>query len=179
MRFISYKLFFAWDSDKEERWLNEMASKGMNLQGVGFCRYVFEEGTPGEYQYHIEWLKNRPSDPESVSYIRFLEEAGVEYIGSFKNWIYLRKKRSDGVFDLYSDLDSRIDHFRRIIQLILAVLAILLAYLVNVVCWCIDKNLWLFYLPIFAIFLLPCIIFGLVKTGGAYIMLRKERMMRE
>lgn len=34
MRFTVHRLFFAWDFDKEEKWLNEMAARGMNLQGV-------------------------------------------------------------------------------------------------------------------------------------------------
>lgn len=114
MRHTVYKLFFAWDYKKEEKWLNEMSAKGMHLAGIGLCRYVFQEGTRGEYTYRIELLKELPSHPESISYIRFLEETGVEHIGSFMRWIYLRKKTSDSVFDLYSDYKSRINHLKRI-----------------------------------------------------------------
>ncbi len=182
MRFSAYRVFFTWDFEEEEQWLNEMASKGMNLQGVGFCKYVFEEGTPGEYQYHIEWLKNRPSHPESISYIRFLEEAGVEHIGSFKSWVYLRKKRSDGTFDLYSDLDTRIDHFRRSVRLSLVLLPILLAYMGFLIYFSIVRKGFLLsaipYLAILAL-LLGCIGFGLVKSYRTYRRLKKERIMRE
>lgn len=48
MRFTAHRVFFVWDFEEEEKWINEMAAKGMNLQGIGFCKYVFEEGTPGE-----------------------------------------------------------------------------------------------------------------------------------
>ena len=49
MRKIIHKLFWVRQFDKEENWLNEMAAKGLALVGVGFCRYEFEECTPGEY----------------------------------------------------------------------------------------------------------------------------------
>ena len=34
-------------------------------------------------------------------------------------WVYFRKKTADGPFDLFSDLQSRIKHIKRIIALIL------------------------------------------------------------
>ena len=36
-------------------------------------------------------------------------------------WIYFRKKTEDGVFDLYSDIDSKIAHLDRIGKVLLAV----------------------------------------------------------
>ncbi len=30
-------MFLVWDFDKEEKWLNEMAAKGLALTSVGFC----------------------------------------------------------------------------------------------------------------------------------------------
>ena len=91
-----------------------MSSKGLQLTGVGLATYIFEEAAPGEYVYRIELLENVPSDPESVAYIHFLESTGVEHVGSFLRWVYFRKKAADGPFDLYSDLDSRINYLKRI-----------------------------------------------------------------
>lgn len=72
MRFTKYKVLFAWDFEKEEKWLNEMSAKGMQLVGVGIFKYIFEEGNPGEYFYRIELLEELPTHPESISYIRFM-----------------------------------------------------------------------------------------------------------
>jgi hypothetical protein len=99
---------------KEERWLNEMAARGLMLTDYSWCRYVFAEGNPGEYTYRIELLENRPTHPESVAYIRFLEENGVECVATYMRWIYLRKKSSDGPFDIYSDIVGKIQHFQRV-----------------------------------------------------------------
>ncbi len=109
-----YKAFTVGAFEKEEKWLNEMSAKGLQLIDVGFCRYVFKEGTPGEYVYRLELLENLPSSPQSVAYIRFMNEVGVEQVGSFLRWVYFRKKAMDAPFDLYSDVNSKVKHFKRI-----------------------------------------------------------------
>ena len=58
--------------------------------------------------------------PESQQYIKFIEDTGAEQIGSYMRWVYFRKKTSDGPFDLFSDLSSRINHLNRIISLLFA-----------------------------------------------------------
>ena len=118
MSIIKYKWFWAWNFDKEEKWLNEMSEKGLQLTDVKVIRYKFDEGKPDEYTYRIEMLDEVPSNEKSRDYIRFLEETGVEMIGCYIRWVYLRKKKSEGDFDLFSDLDSRINHLSKILYLI-------------------------------------------------------------
>lgn len=114
MKQIIRKLFV--DFEKEEKWLNEMADKGLILTDYNFLKYSFEEGTPGEYIYRIELLNNLPAHPESRKYIRFMEETGVECVATYIRWVYFRKKKSEGEFDLYSDYDSRIKHYVEIVK---------------------------------------------------------------
>ena len=42
------RLFFIWQSAEEEKWLNNMAAKGLALTGVWLFRYEFEDSEPGE-----------------------------------------------------------------------------------------------------------------------------------
>lgn len=119
MRHTVHKCFLAWDYEKEEKWLNEMSAKGLQLVSTSIFKYVFEEGAPNEYQYRLEFLNQYPTHPESLTYIRFLEETGVEHIGSLMRWVYFRKKTADGPFDLYSDLTSKIKHYKLILALLL------------------------------------------------------------
>lgn len=182
MKFTASKLFFLWDFEKEEKWINEMAAKGMHLTDVGFGRYVFEEGTPGEYRYHLEWLQHFPSHPESVAYIRFIEETGAEHVASFKKWVYLRKKTSEGAFDLFSDLDSRIAHFGRILKLISLLGAALLCYVVPLVLHCLRQryvpDAYIVMLGFYAI-LYTLFGIGFYKTLRAYRKLKKSRIVHE
>lgn len=122
MKKTIYKLYWAWQFDKEEKWLNECSAKGLHLSDVGFLRYTFEVGNPGAYSHKLELLENWPTHPESVAYIQFLEDTGVEMVGSIFRWVYFRKKTEDGPFDLFSDLDSRIKHLNRIIFLFLPIM---------------------------------------------------------
>ena len=103
------KWFWVWDFEKEERWLNEMAMDGWALIAVGFAKYTFEECEPNSYTVRLEMRS--PDD----GYIRFMEETGAEYVGRVFQWIYFRKRKELGSFDLFSDLDSRIGHvFRQV-----------------------------------------------------------------
>jgi len=122
MKKTIYKLYWAWQFDKEEKWLNECSAKGLHLCDVGFLRYTFEVGNPGAYSHKLELLENWPTHPESVAYIQFLEDTGVEMVGSILRWVYFRKKTEDGPFDLFSDIDSRIKHLNRIIFLFLPIM---------------------------------------------------------
>ncbi|MCT4543166.1 MAG: DUF2812 domain-containing protein [Vallitalea sp.] len=126
MKHTVFKVFSLGAYEKEEKWLNEMSAKGMMLTDVGFCKYTFEECIPGEYIYRLELLHHLPFQCESDSYIKFLEDTGIEYVGSYLRWGYFRKKAQDGVFELYSDVDSKIEHYKRI-TLIANVLFVFLA----------------------------------------------------
>ncbi len=117
MRKKVHKWIWAWNFDKEEKWLNEMSDKGWAMAGYSFCTYEFEKTDAERYTYRVELLKNGLNHPESQSYLEFLEETGVERVGSWGRWVYLRKNRRLGSFELFSDYESKIAHLRRIICL--------------------------------------------------------------
>ena len=124
MRKVIHKLFLAWDFDKEEKWLNEMAAKGLALTSVSFCRYEFEDCVPGEFKICLEFLENDFSGVENEKYIEFLEETGAEHVGTFLRWAYFRKRAAEDNFKLFSDNTSRIKHLTRIIGVIAFVLGV-------------------------------------------------------
>lgn len=121
MKHVIRKLYYNYE--KEEKWLNEMALKGMALSNYSWCKYAFEDCEPGEYIYRIELLGNLPTHPNSIAYIKFMQEIGVEHVASYMRWVYFRKKASEGQFDLYSDIESRITHYKRI-NLLWSILAL-------------------------------------------------------
>lgn len=102
------------DVEKEESWLNSMASMGLALVDYSWCRYVFEKAEPNEHIYRIELLENHQSHAESISYIQFLEDNGIECVATYTRWLYLRKKACDGPFDLYTDAASRHRYYKRL-----------------------------------------------------------------
>ena len=157
MRYKFHKVFSVWNFDKEEKWLNEMAAKGLSLVSVGFCTYTFEEGAPGAYNVRLELLNDMPSHPKSRQYIEFVEDTGAEYIGSVFRWVYFRKKAGENGFDLFSDIDSRITHLKRILFSIgFQLFTVIVASVVT---------LWIFY--------------GFVHIFLKYDNLKKERVLHE
>ncbi|MDR0509115.1 MAG: DUF2812 domain-containing protein [Candidatus Methanoplasma sp.] len=112
MKTVVWKWFI--DYEKEEAWLNEMSAKGFAFTDYFLGRYTFKDSAPGEYIYRMEYLKKYPSHPESQQYLKFMAEAGAECVSSWFLWAYFRKKAENGTFDIYSDIDSRIAHYKRI-----------------------------------------------------------------
>jgi hypothetical protein len=174
-----YKIFTIFNFEDEERWLNEKSANGEQLTDVGLCRYVFQDGEPGKYIYRLEMLDEYPNHYKSVEYIKFLEETGVEHITSILKWVYLRKKASDGPFDIYSDIDSKIKHYERIINLAnILILIQLLASIPNIIIHGITRS--------FAnsVYLLNLTIAGLLFIAKRSLeakvdKLKKEKIFRE
>lgn len=181
MKHIVWKAY--WDFEKEEKWLNEMAARGLALSDYSWCRYVFTEAPDNEYIYRIQLLTHRPDHPESVAYIKFMEESGIEFVASYWRWIFLRKKSSDGPFDIFSDIDSRIDHYKRICILLGGVGALnLFAFLIGIVNLIVQENHGLAGVSLFNI-LNGIIAVGFTWLVSGYIRkilrLKKEKLIYE
>lgn len=85
-----------------------MAQQGWVLDRVGFCRYEFVRCEPGEYIVRLEMREH------DEGYLSFMSDTGAEYVGRVVKWIYFRRKAEFGPFDIFSDLDSRLEHLKRI-----------------------------------------------------------------
>ena len=53
-----------------------------------------------------------------------MNETGAECIGSVLRWAYFRKTAQDGTFQIYSDMDSKINHLKRIRAFLWALVAL-------------------------------------------------------
>jgi hypothetical protein len=91
-----------------------MSAKGLAFTGYNFFRYTFADGRQGEYIYRIELLKNPPGHPESRRYLSFMAENDIEVVEIWFRWVYFRRKAENGPFDIFSDIDSQLMHYRRI-----------------------------------------------------------------
>ena len=120
---VVHKLY--WDFEKEERWLNEMAAKGQALVRHTWGTYAFEPSTPGEWIYRIELLPQGLGKPASQQYLAFAAEAGLQTVATQQRWVYFRKAGAEGPFELFSDRDSRIAHYRRVLALFTSLFAAL------------------------------------------------------
>lgn len=142
-----------WDFEKEERWLNEMAAGGLNLIRHRWSTYRFERGTPGEWIYRIQFLDNDARKPAGRAYIDFVAETGAEPVDTHTHWVYFRRRAADGPFELFTDLDSRLAYYKRVLafySLLAFVLAMGMAVAVSRVVKLAEEAIGRFWgLPIF------------------------------
>ena len=179
MRKVVKKMFWAWDFEKEEKWLNEMSAKGFALVGYSFCRYVFEECEPGEYTNKIQLLEHKPSHPESEQYIRFMEETGAEEVASYMNWVYFRKKTAEGPFEIFSDIESKMNHLILVKKLLVPIAILNLGiFTMNMVNFAINypRGLWI---PFINLAFAALVFFGVYRIQKKINTLKKEHAIRE
>ncbi len=103
-----WRFFTIADYEREEQWINEMAREGWNLTAVGFCRYIFRRGTPGEYIYKLDIVERTESDEVRESYFNFLTECNIRIVGEFKDWLFLQRRAADGPFDMKDDTYAKL-----------------------------------------------------------------------
>jgi hypothetical protein len=110
-----------YDITENEEWLNEMAQDGHAMNdccaGLFTDTFSFEKCEPGEYIFRVLMLDHNVNHPESMRYLRFLRESGVEHIASNGNAVYLRKKAADSPFDILTDRDSRLKYHIKMVHL--------------------------------------------------------------
>ena len=102
------RFFTIADYEKEEEWLNKMAAQGWNFQHTNGLLFTFVEGKPGEYEYRLDLPDEQMDDHDTENYYRFQAECGIETVGRFKEWRYLRAPRRRGGFGKADDLGVKL-----------------------------------------------------------------------
>lgn len=102
-----------WDKDAETKWLNEMADKGFAMTGFFAGFYRFEKTEKGKWRYQVDFGEKFGAVTED--YREFMNEAGIEIVQNWGYWIILRKLASEGEFELYTDVESSIEHYSKIL----------------------------------------------------------------
>ena len=135
---IKFRLYF--DKDKETEWLNKMSEEGYAMTGFFAGFYQFEKCEPGKYVYQIDFGEKLFA--VSNNYREFMQETGVEIVQTWGYWIILRKLASEGEFQLYTDVDSSIEHYTKIRTMFKVVSIIeLICFFVELVC-AMEGNTW-------------------------------------
>jgi len=105
---LKFRLFY--DKDKEQDWLNEMCNKGWAMESFFAGLFTFKPCKPGEYIYQVDILRSF----DGKNYKEFMQDMNIEIVQQWVKWIVLRKKKSDGPFELYNDDASKIEHYTNI-----------------------------------------------------------------
>ncbi|MEG2610519.1 MAG: DUF2812 domain-containing protein [Bacilli bacterium] len=115
------KLFFVSDMDEEATYLHEMSLKGYHFIDKNGMFYIFRQGEPQNYYYHLGYYEKDKRDGEN--YLDNYTDAGWETIFHEKAefdgvWNYFRIEMSQGESEpnIFSDRVSRIALYRRLLS---------------------------------------------------------------
>ena len=106
--------FWAWEDEKEERYLREMALQGWHFQSVGFPGiYTFLKEAPRNDFYRLDFFTDRK---EKEAYIQLFRDAGWRHAGEYGSWQYFRKTgREDEILEIFTDNESKQRKYGRIL----------------------------------------------------------------
>lgn len=147
------KFRLSYHKDDDIAWLNQLSKEGFAMTGFFAGFWHFDTCSPGEYEYQID-LSDRFFGVRS-DYLELMQEMGIEYLGKFGFWIFLRRKQSDEPFMLYSDVESRLAHYQKIRRLFkVAVIIELLCFFLESLAAAGGTRSAYYFLPVFLIIIL-------------------------
>lgn len=108
------RAFWAWNSEKEERWLGSMAGQGWRLVAPRGVSYKFERAEPADVVFRLDY--QNPKKTERAEYLGLFRDAGWEHAGEFAGWHYFRTPAGDGPPpEIHTDPESRMAMYRRLL----------------------------------------------------------------
>lgn len=128
--FRKFRWFWAWEDDREEDWLREMSNQGNHLKSVGYPGfYTFEEGEKKDYVYRLDYTSHVSRNDD---YYNLFRDAGWFFMGEMNSWQYFRKEASNTKSnEIYTDSESKIEKYKRLLYLLLGVSPITIVNVVN------------------------------------------------
>jgi hypothetical protein len=126
-----FKLFFAWQDDKEELWLRQQALEGWHLTALGLPGfYHFTQGEPQDVIYRLDFTSSKVDFAE---YKQLFCDAGWEHVGSMSSWQYFRKPaQTKGADEIYTDPESKIEKYRRLLGVLIIFTPIMIALVTRI-----------------------------------------------
>lgn len=122
------RVIFAWEDDKEERWLEEMSASGWHLTGVAPFTWYFQKGKPTQLVYRLDYKLTLDKDYEE--YKQIFADSGWELVCIMANWHYYRiLPENDKVPEIYSDNRSRAAKYQRLLAFLIILIPTLIMFI--------------------------------------------------
>ncbi len=141
MRTTFHKFFGIWQLPKEEAWINEMAEHGYGLVSAGRITFEFEDIEIGQYKYKELMLKGSFDSKKVREFLKFMEEMEVKNVAHVSypghTIVYLRYDSSMENFDIFSDLDSKIEYEKTMVGYLL------FAAIINLAVWVLNMTIFI------------------------------------
>lgn len=160
-----HRLWFSWQYEQEERWLNELSRQGLHWKRGGVIRSEFERDASVRYTYRLDYQLGLGKEKRQ-EYLELYRDAGWEFAGNCTQaWYYFRREwRPDEDAQLYTDRESLVTHYMRLRRMITVML------LLNLLVMCLNgisllpranERLWGIVVPVLAIYALLFLLLGI------------------
>ena len=125
-----FRWFWAWNDDKEEAWLRQMAQSGWHLTQLGFPGfYTFEQGAPRDVAYRMDFFSGTK---DKSDYLQLFRDAGWEHVGEYGSWQYFRKPVVAGEADeIFPANESKIQKYQRVIAVLVIATSMMVVVISN------------------------------------------------
>lgn len=174
-----HKWFWAWEDEKEEAWLTQMAAEGWHLDTTNpFGFYIFKAGPPRNVVYRLDYqYQLRRQDRQE--YLQLFTDAGWEHVDEMASWQYFRKEaRAGDKPELYTDAESKLKKYERLTVLLVVFLPIILQLPLRLSDAAIESD-W-YAIPLFLAFiLLMGYIYCMIRLLRRIGQLKKSRDIRQ
>ncbi len=138
-----FKAIFAWEDEKEEKWLEQMAAEGWKLISVAPYVYEFQRCEPEKVVFRLDYKNTLDKDYQE--YLSIFKDAGWEMFATFANWHYFKiKPENEKIPEIYNSGKAKAQKYRR---LLLGMIP---------------------FLPIYIVLLNPAFHFSEESTGGFF-----------
>lgn len=110
-----FKLWWAWEYEKIEKWLEEMEASGLRLvkTRIKGLLFYFEKCTPCKARYCIDYQAKLTPD-----YIKLIGDDAWELFQVGMGWYILRKEYRDERPDLYTDFEGLIARNKTLLTIV-------------------------------------------------------------
>lgn len=117
------KVIFAWEDEKEEKWLEQEAAQGWHLTSAQPYVYYFKKGDPEKVVVRLDYKNTLDKDYQE--YLALFRDAGWELVSQFSNWHYFRiKPKTDEVPEIYNSDRTKAQKYRRLLMAIIPIFPI-------------------------------------------------------
>jgi hypothetical protein len=109
-----FKAIFAWEDEKEEQWLENMAAEGWRLESVAPFFYKFHQMAPEEVVYRLDYKNTL--DKDYADYSTIFCDSGWELVAGMSNWHYYHiNPQNTRVPEIYNSNRAKSQKYRRLL----------------------------------------------------------------
>jgi hypothetical protein len=109
-----FKAIFAWEDEKEEKWLEQMAAEGWMLISVAPYVYKFQRSEPEKVVFRLDYKNTLDKDYQE--YLTIYKDAGWEIFATFANWHYFKiKPENNEVPEIFNSGKVKAQKYRRLL----------------------------------------------------------------